>query len=200
MRKTRPRFGPYSSGVEINAWEFDHAEFEEGWRYELINGVLVVSPTPLEAERAPNDKLGYWLQSYQETHPLGFNLDDTLPEQTVITRSSRRRADRVVWAGLGRPPTPDDPPTIIVEIVSKGKRDRERDYETKRDEYAAINVQQYWIIDRFRRTMTVFNGKGRKRVYHEKDVFTTPLLPGFKLPLARLFAVADRWAKPKGKR
>jgi hypothetical protein len=30
-------------------------------------------------------------------------------------------------------------------------------------------------------------------VIPEKQVYGTPLLPGFELPLARLLAVADRW-------
>ena len=38
--------------------EFDRARFQEGWRYELINGVLVVSPTPSRKERHPNEELG----------------------------------------------------------------------------------------------------------------------------------------------
>jgi hypothetical protein len=32
-----------------------------------------------------------------------------------------------------------------------------------------------------------------ERVVAERDVYTTPLLPGFELPLARLSAAADDW-------
>jgi hypothetical protein len=32
--------GPESNGMLITPREFDHADFEEGWRYDLINGVL----------------------------------------------------------------------------------------------------------------------------------------------------------------
>jgi hypothetical protein len=38
--------------------EFDHAQFREGWRYELINGVLIVSPSPSRKERDPNEESG----------------------------------------------------------------------------------------------------------------------------------------------
>jgi Uma2 family endonuclease len=119
-----------------------------------------------------------------------------MPERTVQTRSSRRRADRVIWAGLGRTPRKNETLTIIVEFVSGRKRDRERDYEAKRREYAEIKVKEYWIFDRFARTMTVYflaGGKVRKRVFRENQVYRTELLPGFELPLARLFALADRW-------
>ena len=40
----RFRLGPRSAGMLLTAAEFDRARFREGWRYELINGVLVVSP------------------------------------------------------------------------------------------------------------------------------------------------------------
>src|SRR5205085_1598421 len=79
----------------------------------------------------------------------GRSLDATLPEQTVATGANRRRADRVIWAGLGRLPRRGETPTMIVEFVSRGRRDRVRDYEEKRDEYIAIGVREYWVIDRF---------------------------------------------------
>ena len=42
----RLRLGPRSAGVLLTTEEFDRARFVEGWRYELINEVLVVSPIP----------------------------------------------------------------------------------------------------------------------------------------------------------
>jgi Uma2 family endonuclease len=194
-RKLPPvqRYGPEANGILLTPAEFDRADFEEGWRYELINGVLVVSPLPSESEVDPNEELGYLLRAYRETHPEGSALDATLPERIVRTGRNRRRADRLIWAGLGRLPRRHELPTILAEFVSGRKRDQIRDYETKRDEYLAIKVEEYWVIDRFRRTMTVFTGKGRKRVVREDQVYSTPLLPGFELPLARLFRLADRW-------
>ena len=86
---------------------------------------------------------------------------------------------------------------LLVEFVSKGKRNWHRDYIEKRDEYMAIGVKEYWIIDRFERTLTVHSAQGKrikKRVVTEKDTYTTPLLPGFELPLAGLLALADQWS------
>ncbi|MBM4069949.1 MAG: Uma2 family endonuclease [Planctomycetes bacterium] len=196
VQRPRLHLRPDSAGIRLTPREFDQADFKVGWRYELINGVLVVSPTPLEMERDPNEQLGYWLRLYHETHPQGKCLDKTLPEHTVRTGKNRRRADRVIWIGLGRLPTKKDVPSVVGEFVSAGRRDRERDYIDKRDEYLAIGVDEYWVFDRFQRTLSVFFRRGArigKRVLAECDVYTTPLLPGFELPLRTLFALVDDW-------
>jgi Uma2 family endonuclease len=193
-------FGPRSAGIRMTPREFDRADFVEGWRYELINGVLVVSPIPSESEVDPNEELGRWLRNYQEFHPQGSVLTKTLPERTVRTKRNRRRADRVIWTKLGRLPRQKDKPTIIVEFVSSGKRNWKRDYEEKRDEYMEIRVDEYWVIDRFERTLTVFRmvrNKIKQQVISEKETYTTDLLPGFELPLSKLLALADDWPEPE---
>jgi Uma2 family endonuclease len=127
--------------------EFDAAtDFDELYSYELIHGVLIVSPPPGESERDPNDELGNLLRVYKSSHQASSALDKTLPEQYVRLADSRRRADRVIWVGLGRVPNPQtDVPAIVVGFVSNRQRDRVRDYEEKRRQYLAIGVQEYWI-------------------------------------------------------
>ena len=188
------RVGPESNGMLMTPAEFDAVEeWDEGYRYELIHGVLVVTPPAGVGERSPNDELGYLLRTYRDTHPQGSALDDTVPEHTIATHTGRRRADRVVWSGLGRLPDYDhDPPSIAIEFVAKRSRDRRRDYIDKRDEYAEAGIREYWVIDRFRLRMTVFRGKDEERVVSEREIYTTDLLPGFELSLARLLTIADR--------
>ena len=194
-----PILSPDMAGTLMAPEEFDAAEIDsdDGSRYELIHGVLIVTPIPSEGEADPNEELGRLLRNYQESHPQGRSLDVTLPERHVFISDSRRRADRVIWAGLGRRPNPrQDPPTIVVEFVSKGRRNRQRDFVEKRRDYEAAGVQEYWVIDRFRRTLTVY---GRhvyatgERIVAEHEVYTTSLLPGFELPLAKLLQAADSW-------
>src|SRR5436853_2375894 len=89
--------GPQLAGAFLSPEEFDAAEeADRDFRYELIDGRLIVTPPPLEAERGPNEELGYLLRLYRDQHPNGSALDDTLPEQTVVTAQNRRRADRVI--------------------------------------------------------------------------------------------------------
>jgi Uma2 family endonuclease len=188
--------GPEHNGFRMSADEFDAiTEWDELYNYELIHGVAIVNPIPSPEERGPNGQLEHLLRSYGEDHPQGMALDDTLSEEYVRTGDSRRRADRVIWAGLGRQPNPaTDVPTIVVEFVSQGRRNWQRDYVEKRDEYLALGVQEYWVIDRFQRTMTVFKQSGEETSVDEKEIYKTDFLPGFELPLLRLLEVADRWS------
>ncbi len=196
--QTLPPIGWETAGLRMSPEEFDAIEdYDELYRYELVNGVLVVNPIPLEGQAGPNDYLGYLLQHYKYQHPEGSALDETLPERYIHLENSRRQPDRVIWAGLGRLPDPRvDVPTIAVEFVSAGKRNWIRDYETKRDEYLAAGVKEYWIIDRFDRTMTVYSpgpDGSNIRVVKEAETYQTDLLPGFELPFAKLLAEADKW-------
>jgi Uma2 family endonuclease len=203
-RPSSPRklkLGLASAGMLMTPEEFDAVTaYDERYGYELINGVLVVTPIPSESESDPNEELGVMLRNYRANHPQGASLDLTLPERYVRLAGSRRRADRVIWAGLGRiPDTARDVPSIAVEFVSRRRRDRERDFEQKRLQYLDLGVKEYGIIDRFRRTLSVFRrdppvtGPESLDTVTETQVYRTDLLPGFELPLARLLAVADRW-------
>lgn len=194
--ETYLRLDQTSNGMLMSPEEFDAVtDYDDLYDYELIHGVVVVNPIPAEAEADPNEDLGFLLRSYQESHPLGSAVDKTLPERYIRTHDSRRRADRVIWAGLGRMPNSKrDVPTIVVEFVSKTSRDRHRDYVEKRQEYLALGVVEYWIIDRFHRKMTVCRPDRDPEVVSEEGTYRTEVLPGFELPLARLFAVTDQWS------
>lgn len=145
------------NGTLMTSEEFDAAtDWDPEFRYELLNGVLIVTPSPSAAERGPNDLLAQMLLNYRDNHPEGSHLNATLSEPTLATGENRRRADRVIWCGLDHDPDVlHEPPTIVIEMVSADRRDRQRDYETKRREYTEIGVEEYWILDRFQRRATV---------------------------------------------
>jgi Uma2 family endonuclease len=189
--------GPACAGMQMTKEEFlAHDEWEVGPRYELIRGVLIVSPAVSGAERYPNDELGRLLRNYQDAHP-GI-IDDTAYECDVRTSNGIRRVDRAIFMNLGRAPKAiGDVPAIIIEFVSYGRRNAERDYIEKRGEFLALGVQEYWVFDRFDRTLCVFTGTvadPRSRVVTAVENYTTPLLPGFVLPLKKIFEIADRHA------
>jgi Uma2 family endonuclease len=189
-----------SAGLLMTPEEFDAIEdCDENYRYELVHGVLIVNPIPLPEETGPNELLGHLLLDYKEDHPQGSALDYTLPQQYVRTPTSRRLADRLIWTGLGRLPNlRRDLPTIAVEFVSAGRRNRQRDYVDKRREYLQAGIREYWIIDRFQRTLTVVHNRPagpEEQVISEHQTYQPALLPGFGLPLAQLLEAADRLAQ-----
>lgn len=200
-RETRSRLpevvGIACAGIRMTDEEFDAADFDDEWVYELIDGVLVVSPVPGEGEVDPNEELGHMLRNHREQHPRGKALDKTLPERYVRWPHSRRKADRLIWAGLGRLPVPKrDLPAIAVEFVSRGRRNHKRDFDEKVDEYMALGILEYWVIDRFNHTMTVatmVRGRVKQRVIRANQIYRTKILPGFELRLADLFKLADEW-------
>jgi len=194
-----------SSGIRLTPDEFDSlgdCHWDRDYHYELVHGVLIAVPPISEGERGPNELLGHLLWQYQQTHPQGAILDETFPENLINTPDSRRRADRVVWTGLGRTPRVRvDVPSIAIEFVSAGKRSFERDYIEKRDEYLDTGVIEFWIIDRFERRMTVVrrtDGDLDEVTINAQGVYSTPLLPRFELPLSVLLGKADDLTSASG--
>ena len=188
--------GPEHNGILMDPEEFDAIEeYDDLYRYELIRGVLIVSPIPLPTERVINDELAYMLLGYHRQHPQGASLDGMLFEHYIRIGADRRRADRVLWAGMGRKPDYDnDPPTIAIEIVSSTRRDRRRDYEEKRDEYLGAGIAEYWVFDRFARKLTVFTPGPRgpvEQAFDATGVYRSPRLPGFEFSVAHFLEVAD---------
>jgi len=182
------RLDPSLNGMLMTAEEFDAArESEPGYRYELIHGVLIVSPPPGGPHRSINDELGYLIRRYQKSHPEGSAVEKTLPENYIIVGDERRTCDRAIWVGLGREPNVDrDVPTIAIEIVSESAQDRRRDYVEKAREYPAAGVKEYWIIDRFARELTVITANAEPKVIPAEQVYESPLLPGFEIRIAEL--------------
>lgn len=186
-----------SAGLSMSKEEFRAVQdFDDHYRYELIRGVVIVTPPASNSEAKANHQLGTMLDRYAEEHPNGKCIDDTLFEREIETIPNLRRTDRSIWIGLGRVPDPEtDVPAIIVEFVSPGRVAHYRDYDEKREEYLQIGVKEYWVIDRFDRTMTVFRPQVEPHVVKEDEIYATPLMPGFELPLKKILAAADRYKK-----
>lgn len=198
VKKRRLVIGPGLAGTRMTPEEFDaHKDWNENYRYELIEGVLVVSPPTARTERGPNDLLGEMVLSYRR-RIKGKLFVYTASEETLPTFRGRRRADRAIWVRTDRHPLPDtDLPSVAVEFVGPRRRDRVRDFEEKRDEYGIAGISEYWIFDRYGRELTVFRVNPRSTIgfdeitLGEKEIYTTPLMPGFQLPLAEIFEYAD---------
>lgn len=82
-------------------------------------------------------------------------------------------------------------PDLIVEILSEATR--KRDEVTKRKLYERYGVQEYWLVDPELETVKILRLSGDHFVWaaelakETQDVLTTPLLPGFSVPVTDLF-------------
>ena len=192
-----PKLDATCAGMPLTPPEFDAVtEADAAFWYELIRGLLIVRPDPSPERARVIDRLGRLLQNYELDHPNGSLIDETLPGRYVrVPNGNRRRADRVVWCGLGREPDEAaDVPTIVVEVVSPARRDRVRDYEVKRSEYRAAGVRDYWILDRVGPRLTVVT-QTDEAVFEAGDAYESPLLPGLSFRPRDVFPAPARHAE-----
>jgi Uma2 family endonuclease len=77
------------------------------------------------------------------------------------------------------------PPRMVVEVVSPGKRNRDRDYKNKLAQYQAIGVEEYWIADRAVQMVVVFEleRSGYKKVgeFQGRDIVPCSTCPALAL-------------------
>jgi Uma2 family endonuclease len=80
----------------------------------------------------------------------------------------------------------DGVPTLVVEILSPS--DTIEDVNEKINAYLAAKVCIIWIIDPYRRTVTVYQPDSLPKLYNIRDELSAePHLPGFRIPVARFF-------------
>lgn len=63
------------------------------------------------------------------------------PDLVVLRPEHLEVTQRRLTSTLDMPP-----PRLVVEVVSPGKTNRDRDYINKRSQYRAIGVDEYWIV------------------------------------------------------
>jgi len=80
-------------------------------------------------------------------------------------------------------------PDVIIEIMAEDTH--EDDLAIKRKMYSRFEVKEYWIADLQFETIEVLLwselGYSSAGVYGKSDRLSSPALPGFKLPLRRVF-------------
>jgi Uma2 family endonuclease len=82
------------------------------------------------------------------------------------------------------------PPALVIEVVSPGQVNRERDYRYKYTEYAARGIAEYWIVDPETQQVTLclwVNGLYEDTVYRGSEQIQSTLVPDFGLTPAEIF-------------
>jgi Uma2 family endonuclease len=176
------------------AWTFDdYARLpDNGFRYEVIDGALVMSPAPLMGHQIISAALMSALRAYVRRHRLGIVVaapvdvqlgDRATPVQPDIVFVARERLHIVGRERI------EGAPDLVVEILSRSTAARDRGL--KFDLYAASGVREYWLADPDERTLEVYVLRGQAYAplgsYRPGEVAASELLPSLKLKVKELF-------------
>lgn len=165
---------------------------EDDWRYQLIDGEIVMSPSPtffhqqilgnifsllVPHVRAKN--LGQVLFA-----PLDFYLDDHNVYQPDVFFVSRARGHVIAEDGL------HGAPDLVVEVLSP--RTARYDLQAKRAGYARAGVRELWLVYPKAKKMDVFHLENNPETpvasYSLGEKFQSPLFPGLDLSTDAIFA------------
>jgi Uma2 family endonuclease len=187
---------PRDQGRPLTLEEFEHADALEGYRYELIDGKLAVTPAP----NLPHEDVRMWLLQvlleYKNLHPEVINHivvqgrvfvpnrpATTCPEPDLsvyqdyphhLSRAKRR------WQDVS--------PLLVAEVLSADNVDK--DLVRNLGLYAQVpSIREYWVLDPLtdadQPTLTAYRRRGsgwqKPIVVGPGGVYSTKLLPGLTL-------------------
>lgn len=168
-------------------------------RYELVGGELVELPP----ESEENNWLALNLRDYliqvvprrlvrvhacEVQVPVLQSKDaaNRFPDLIVLRQEHLELTQRRLTITLDMPP-----PHLIVEVVSPGNTNRDRDYIQKRAQYAAIGVPEYWLVDPVAQTVVVLTLEGSAYqdvgVFGAQDAIVSIELPDLALIVEQIF-------------
>ena len=79
-------------------------------------------------------------------------------------------------------------PELVIEILSPGKKNIQRDRKTKLKLYRRLPVEEYWIVNPAKKQIEVFrttpHGLRLTEVFNETETLVSPLFPDFSLQIA----------------
>ena len=79
------------------------------------------------------------------------------------------------------------PPLLVVEVVSLGELQRDRDYVAKRNQYEKRGIPEYWLVDPETSSITILTLSNQ--AYHEAGYFkNSELITSLLFPTLNLTA------------
>jgi Uma2 family endonuclease len=164
---------------------------EDGKRYEVLEGDLVVTPPPLTRHQIVSGNLGAALHAHVRERglgriffaPTGVILDKhTIVEPDIAFVSKARAAIIERHAIVGAP-------DLLIEILSRSTAARDRGAKAKL--YAQFGVPHYWIVDSVKNTLEAFsrtaNAYGPATKFAGAVVVTIPPFESLALDLAAVW-------------
>ena len=125
---------------------------DDGNRYEVLDGELLVTPVP----SGDHQEIAAWLTEKLLPFVLAHHLGRVHhPRSVVVVDGSQLEPDMMVRPHGAFREWEDAPlPILVIEIVSRGTR--RRDLYQKRDFYMEKGIPEYWAVDRYQRVVTRF--------------------------------------------
>lgn len=164
---------------------------DDGWRYEVIRGVLHMAPAPRPGHQKASGNIFSALDRHAREHVLGEVYaapidvilpglaDPVQPDILFIARSRLHIVREKLIEGA---------PDLVVEVLSPSNWFA--DQRVKFEIYAAAGVNEYWIVDAERRTVEVYGLRdGAYKLlgkYGEGETAASGLLSGFSMSLAEI--------------
>jgi len=177
-------------GLRMTAEEFFQLP-EDGIYYQLIDGVVFVSPSPSLKHQRISGEILVQLSNFLIDHPIStavMEMDVHLGQgptgQDLVYRPD------VLFIKEERVPKGEDHPAgapdLVVEVISP--HSHSMDTRTKKDDYQRCGVREYWIVNPQEASFTFYRlQEGRFNAVKESgDFFTSEAVCGFKLDLAPL--------------
>ncbi|MBE9069853.1 Uma2 family endonuclease [Leptolyngbya cf. ectocarpi LEGE 11479] len=165
--------------------------------YELFNGELVEVPPEsgfnveiatllliqLAAKVGHRRVRGHGLELEVRGEPKNRYPDLTIIRSEHIEQLKQRNTIRLSMA----------PPVLVVEVVSPGALQRDRDYIAKRNQYEDIGILEYWIVNPQEQTILVLEwadgGYGEGTTLRGDDRLSSSNLGTLLLTVEQLFSL-----------
>ena len=181
--------------VALHAFTYDDLADtpDDGNRYEIINGELIVSRSAFVNHQRVVGRLTLTLSRFVDARQLGAVFIS--PLDVILSPYNSVQPDLLFIAHdrlpllMGRVIT--GAPDLAVEVLTRCSR--RIDLVRKKALYATMGVQEYWAVDPKHRALTVFTlVHGRYEEVEPQDGLARSLvLPGFEINIKELFAGLD---------
>ena len=184
------RIEPLLTVADLDAFPED-----DGNRYELIDGELFASCAPGIPHQRVLQNLQTEFVLYLRANPIGIlvpgagaifsDYDAVIPDLAFV-RNER-------WEQVVTGEKFTGALDLVVEILSSGTQNRQRDLSAKLKLYGKYGVHEYWIVDSENQEVLVFRLQGQTMeeiaALKSDDELTSPSLPGFQLKVSKVFNI-----------
>jgi len=163
---------------------------EDGKRREIIEGELFVTPSPQTPHQRAVIRLSSQLWHFADSQKLGEVF--TAPFDVVFSEFDVVEPDVLyisnARSGVLTSKNVQGAPDLVVEVLSESTARVDRSVKLKL--YGKFGVEEYWMIDTAGPTAEIYRRSPGGLELPEKlsaaDALTSPMLPGFSVPLRKL--------------